>query len=177
MNSQFKLTILQYLRVVKREGGFTLIELLVTMTFLSLLMAIVMPNIIGQIAKGRQAEAKSVLGIINRAQQSYKGEKGTFTTLNNTSLGVSANGQFYTFAGPASNNINYAAHTATAVAIYSNDIKNYASAVATDNNTAFSTVICESLGSAASGQGAVAPGSDYTAISGSNPCVTGIQIN
>nr|WP_319423232.1 type IV pilin-like G/H family protein [Pleurocapsa sp. FMAR1] len=40
--------------------------------------AVALPNLLGQVAKGRQAEAKNNLGAINRAQQAHRLETGNF---------------------------------------------------------------------------------------------------
>lgn len=51
--------------------GFTLIELLIVIIIIGILGAISVPAMLSQAAKARQAEAKSFIGAINRAQQAY----------------------------------------------------------------------------------------------------------
>lgn len=61
-----------------QNQGFTLLELLAVIVILGVLAAIALPNLFGQVAKGRQAEATYILGTINRAQQSHRMEFATF---------------------------------------------------------------------------------------------------
>ena len=81
MKTQFQAKYLQHL--AKKHGknkGFTLIELLVVIIIVGVLAAIALPSFLNQIGKARGAEAKSNLGAINRAQQSYRIETGAFST-------------------------------------------------------------------------------------------------
>ena len=72
MNTQFKLKLISHLNKKNQNKGFTLIELLVVVIIIGVLAAIALPNLLNQVAKGRQAEAKNNLGAINRAQQAYR---------------------------------------------------------------------------------------------------------
>ncbi len=58
--------------------GFTLIELLVVVIILGVLSAISLPQILQIIGRGREAEARSLMGAMNRAQQAYFYEYRTF---------------------------------------------------------------------------------------------------
>lgn len=78
MNKVLTAKILQKLHQKKRNTGFTLLELLVVIVLLGVLASIALTNLLGQVAKGRQAEAKNVLGTINRSQQTHRMEFGTF---------------------------------------------------------------------------------------------------
>jgi prepilin-type N-terminal cleavage/methylation domain-containing protein len=158
MNSQFKIKLLQNLAKNKTNKGFTLIELLVVVIIIGVLAAIALPNLLGQVAKGRQAEAKNNLGAINRGQQAYRSEKGVFVPLTNTQLGVKITGQYYSYTDglAATGNSTYGSYIATAAAGFVNDIKNYASAVNQDTSGNFAAVICESTGTAAAA-GTVTP--------------------
>lgn len=81
MNNVFTAKLLQSLRNKKGEKGFTLIELLVVVIIIGVLAAVALPNLLGQVAKGRQSEARNVLGTVNRTQQAHRLEFGTFGEL------------------------------------------------------------------------------------------------
>ncbi|WP_013322985.1 type IV pilin-like G/H family protein [Gloeothece verrucosa] len=141
MNSQFKIKFLNHLNK-KNNKGFTLIELLVVVIIIGVLAAIALPNLLGQVAKGRQAEAKNNLGAINRAQQAYRLEEATFGALSNLPLKVT--GQYYDFSdGATAASATGANQKASAKTAYDNDILDYKSAVGQMSDGTFSAVICE----------------------------------
>ena len=86
MNNVFTAKLLNNLRNKKGEKGFTLIELLVVVIIIGVLAAVALPNLLGQVAKGRQSEGKTILGTINRTQQAHRLEFGTFGELGNYEL-------------------------------------------------------------------------------------------
>ncbi|MBE9171241.1 prepilin-type N-terminal cleavage/methylation domain-containing protein [Pleurocapsales cyanobacterium LEGE 06147] len=61
-----------------QDNGFTLIELLIVILIIGTLSAISLPNLLSQVGKAREAEAKNILGALNRAQQSYFSERAVF---------------------------------------------------------------------------------------------------
>jgi type IV pilus assembly protein PilA len=63
-----------------KNQGFTLIELLVVVIIIGILAAIAIPNLMSQIGKAREGEAKSIIGALNRAQQAYFFENGVFSS-------------------------------------------------------------------------------------------------
>ncbi|GAB4244294.1 MAG: hypothetical protein Kow0049_34170 [Stanieria sp.] len=105
MNSVFTAKLLNNLRNKKANKGFTLIELLVVVIIVGVLAAVALPNLLGQVGKARETEAKNGIGAINRAQQSYHFEKQTFSpNLDDAALeadnplGVVVTSEYYDFA-------------------------------------------------------------------------------
>lgn len=66
-----------------RVSGFTVLELLTVIVILGILSAIALPTFFRQANRAKEAEAKSMIGIINRAQQVYFLEHSRFGSLPN----------------------------------------------------------------------------------------------
>ncbi|REJ60743.1 MAG: prepilin-type N-terminal cleavage/methylation domain-containing protein [Microcystis aeruginosa DA14] len=143
MNSTFKFKLIQTLNKKNANKGFTLIELLVVVIIIGVLAAIALPNLFGQVARGRQAEARTNLGVVNRAQQAHRLENLSFATVM-TDLPVTTSSTYYAaVALSAPGNATSAVHTAIAGSNYNNDIRDYSSAVGQTTAGVFSAIICE----------------------------------
>lgn len=149
MNSTFKFKLIEALNKKNGNKGFTLIELLVVVIIIGVLAAIALPNLLGQVGRARQAEARTNLGVVNRAQQVHRLENSSFGTI--SQLPVTTSTTYY--SAVAINTINgtpsatSAVHTAEAGGSYgsnyTNDIRDYSSAVGQNATGGFSAVICE----------------------------------
>ena len=87
MKTEFKAKFLQHVAKKRKEEGFTLIELLVVIIIIGILSAIALPSFLSQANKAKQSEAKTYIGSLNKAQQAFYVEKGTFSS-SITQLGV-----------------------------------------------------------------------------------------
>jgi len=98
MKTELKAKFLNHLIQKRQDSGFTLIELLVVIVIIGILSAIALPSFLNQANKARQSEAKTYVGSINRAQQAYFVEFGSFST-DGTTLegGIAASTQNYVY--------------------------------------------------------------------------------
>ncbi|MFN7350566.1 MAG: type IV pilin-like G/H family protein [Dolichospermum sp.] len=81
MKTELKAKFLQHLLGKKKETeGFTLIALLVVIIIIGILSAIALPSFLNQASKAKQTEAKTFVGAVNRAQQTYRMENTTFAS-------------------------------------------------------------------------------------------------
>lgn len=125
----------------KENRGFTLIELLLVVVIMSVLSAIALPSLFAQVEKSRQTEAKLTLGSINRVQQGYRFEHGTFATI--PDLPVQIVGKFYTYADSGTPDSQGAVHIAKPITTFENDLKDYSSAVGRIPGGAYTGIVCE----------------------------------
>jgi prepilin-type N-terminal cleavage/methylation domain-containing protein len=149
------------------QSGFTLLELLIVMTLISVLSAIALPHLLGQVGKARESEAKNIVSSVNRAQQAFHFEKQTFadgTTLTNADneLGVVVTPDFYAFS--VTGTATTAEVAATALNATEDAVRNYAGGISYASGS-YTTALCQSD----------TVGGTATA-SGSN-CIAGTELN
>ncbi|MEA5515025.1 type IV pilin-like G/H family protein [Nodularia sp. UHCC 0506] len=99
MKTELKAKFLQHiLNKKKNEEGFTLIELLVVIIIIGILSAIALPSFLNQAAKAKQSEAKTYVGSVNRAQQSFRIENTAFAgSIDELQIGIPTLTPDYTY--------------------------------------------------------------------------------
>lgn len=115
MGIKSKKILLSNIFLSKKNHGFTLIELLVVVIIVGVLSAIALPNLLAQIGKARETEAKTALGTIARSQQAYHFEANTFYNGSDISVvGVNIAGGYYSFTTDNTADQSKAIHSAYA---------------------------------------------------------------
>lgn len=99
MKTELKAKFLQHILKKKTEDqGFTLIELLVVIIIIGILSAIALPSFLNQANKGKQSEAKQYVGSLNRSQQAYYLENGTFgASIDQLGIGIKTQTENYAY--------------------------------------------------------------------------------
>ncbi len=186
MNNVFAAKLLQNLNNKKGEKGFTLIELLVVVIIIGVLAAVALPNLLGQVGKARESEAKTALGALNRSQQAYRLESATFFnptasvaadawTETENALGVVPGRDFYTFA-TTSGDATSTTFTANGDDPDNSGVRDFASG-ASYNSGRFDSILCiataKDTSAAASTVGSAAA---YDTSTSAMTCSTGNSI-
>ena len=160
MNNVFTAKLLQNLNNKKGNKGFTLIELLVVVIIIGVLAAVALPNLLAQVGKARETEGKNAIGTINRSQQAYHFEAGTFTpaivgadlaTVTNP-LGTAISSDYFLLDVAAGNATDSSVSADPAAApngstAQQNGVRGYAGAINFDPATGlYGTVVCQGDG-------------------------------
>lgn len=148
--------------------GFTLLELLIVVIILGILAAIAVPNLLNQVGKARETEARTLIAAMNHAQQGYFMEKAVFAN-NGTLLGIPVSGLKYYFTDNASlfpspgvTRARSTTQARTSMAVHS-----YIGGVSYNTtNQTFNTVVCRGVNMTGLGGTGVAQGiNNYGVIS------------
>lgn len=129
------------------EQGFTLIEALVVIVVMTVLSALAVPTMLTQVNKAKESEAKTHVSAINRAQQAYFVQYGSFAPLANLELGIATSTQNYVYASvPAgASALATADTTATPIAAHSG-VRGFAGKAwigSTGGGVSALTIVCE----------------------------------
>jgi type IV pilus assembly protein PilA len=122
-----KKNIIIFNKFKKDRNGFTLIELTIVFLIMAFLATLAFPTLMRQISKSRETDAKTMLGAIGRAQQSYHFENHTFAD-NMINLSVESDGvsTYYSFSNPSTSTSSLVKHQAIAIHPERDFVKNYA---------------------------------------------------
>ena len=171
MKTELKAKFLQHI-LAKKNGdeGFTLIELLVVIIIIGILSAIALPSFLNQANKAKQSEAKTYVGSLNKGQQAFFTEKGSFGALADLGVGIKSQTVNYTYTSAAQG-------TGTATNAYSNSsltgtsnvVRNYSGKVSlisegSSSDATSIAILCETT---AVGGAAIEPTDGRTCATGS----------
>lgn len=145
MKTELKAKFLQHILNKKNENeGFTLIELLVVIIIIGILSAIALPSFLNQAAKAKQSEAKTYVGSVNRAQQSYRIENPSFAgSIDALQIGIPTTTTNYAYALSAA---NVTSTSVTAIAQDPKSLKSFSGGVVILATGQTSAAACQTTG-------------------------------
>lgn len=166
MKTELKAKFLQHILGKKKENeGFTLIELLVVIIIIGILSAIALPSFLNQAAKAKQSEAKTYVGSVNRAQQSYRIENTQFaTTIDEMKIGIPTSTDYYTYTPAGATNTA----TITAIAKDTTSLKSFSGGVTILTSGQTQAIACQTTGVESQKPGVIPNLSDTGATCGAN---------
>lgn len=152
MKSELKAKFLQHILAKKKgDEGFTLIELLVVIIIIGILSAIALPSFLNQAAKAKQSEAKTYVGSVNRAQQSYRIENPSFAgSVDALQIGIPTTTTNYVYA------LSTADQTSTSITATAQDpksLKSFSGGVVILTSGQTSAAACQTTGVSATPPG------------------------
>ena len=144
MKTELKAKFLNHLLKKKKEDeGFTLIELLVVIIIIGILSAIALPSFLNQAAKAKQSEAKTYVGSVNRAQQSYRIENPQFaSTVVQLQIGIASTTTDYNYAVAG----DMTTSTVTAVPTDTASLKGFSGGVVILTTGQTAAIACQTTG-------------------------------
>jgi type IV pilus assembly protein PilA len=130
--------------ILKVQGnGFTLLELMIVTIISGVLAAIILPNVMSQIGKARETEAKISLSAIGMAQQAYFFEKQSFAN-RMQDLDVTVKEGYYSYPDPNFVSTTIVKHQAIPYDAANRNIRHYSLGVYYNSNLTYSVTLCQS---------------------------------
>jgi type IV pilus assembly protein PilA len=123
--------------------GFTLLELMIVTIIVGILSAIAIPNVMSQIGKARESEAKMTISSIGMAQQEYFFEKSTFAD-KISSLPVTVNNGYYSYPDPNLISETVVKHEAIPFDALNKNICHYSMGVYFNSDRSYTVRLCQS---------------------------------
>lgn len=131
------------LQLPKNHQGFTLLELMIVMVVTSILVLVALPNMMSQIGKARESEAKMALSTIGLAQQTYFFEKQSFSDQLER-LDMTVNNGYYSYPEPELLSPFVVKHQAVPFDAANRNIRHYSMGVYYNTDRSYTVRLCQS---------------------------------